>query len=191
MGFAAAAPIIATVGEFGTAAAITSSTVMATSAGVGLASSAGFGATSIFAGVTASGVATGLSAGSSLLSGFMGMQSNNFQKAQYEANAGRSRVQALQLEAEAIRRAKRMRSSAIAQGAANGIDVSSSRSFLAFLDEEKRAEQRDITNIRANGQIGVNTNRLAAAGSSAAATGSVVSGVVGAGRSLLEHYAEA
>ena len=53
-------------------------------------------------------------------------------------------------EANAMREAYRARQSSMAKAAAMGQDISASRSFMAYLEEEDKALQREIDSIRVN-----------------------------------------
>ena len=110
-------------------------------------SSAGF---SLFS-AKGAGLATG---GMSMLSSYQNMQMQKYGFKMDEMRmAEEQRLRDMQAgidEANAMREAYRARQSSMAKAAAMGQDISASRSFMAYLEEEDKALQREIDNIRVN-----------------------------------------
>jgi hypothetical protein len=107
--------------------------------------------------------------------------------AQMEAARRRlANIQNLQLEAKTIRTANALRSAAVAQAAAQGQDVSTSRSFLAFLEDQEKEKQTTIGSIRVSNEVGAVTSNIRLRALSSKADAAAISGVLGAGRSLLK-----
>lgn len=107
-----------------------------------------------------------------------------FQQSQLEEQKALANLQGLQMENTARERARRLKSSSMAMAAAQGIDVSKSRSFLAFLDGNDDALEDELGSIRVNTLSKGRVYGLQATSAGNKASSATMSGFVGAGASV-------
>ena len=87
-------------------------------------------------------------------------------------------------EADALRNAYRARQTSKAKAAAMGQDISASRSFMAYLEEEDRALQQEIDNIRVNAASGRRTSNIQIASKQTMGSNAVTTAGINTGRNL-------
>jgi len=87
-------------------------------------------------------------------------------------------------EADALRNAYRARQTSKAKAAAMGQDISASRSFMAYLEEEDRALQQEIDNIRVNAASGRRTRNIQIASKQTMGSNAVTTAGINTGRNL-------
>jgi len=157
----------------------------------GLLQMAGTGLSSMFSGLSSSissnklswGLA-GLSAASTIM-GTVSERDDLLLQQQEEARRMRLvRLQALQAEATALKQRGAASGAAIAKAAAQGQNISG-RSFLAFVEDQKRETRQQIDTIRVNAEAGVQTSQLRIRQFGEQRTAALFGGAGGVARSLL------
>jgi hypothetical protein len=163
----------------------TATSIAATSAG--LFGAGGFLGTGVSATSVQIGLA-GLSAAGSLFGGMAGAQQADL-FAQEEARRQRAaRLQALQLEAQALKGGNAARNTAMARAAAQGQDTSG-RSFMTFMADQEDILESDIDTIKVNAEAGLQTSNIRIRQFNSQRTSSLVGGATGAARSLFTAFA--
>jgi hypothetical protein len=153
-------------------------------AGSGLSSMFSSAASSISSNKLAYGLA-GASALTNLMAGDV-RRDDALLRQQEEARRMRSiRLGALQAEAAALKMGSASRGAAIAKAVAQGQDIRSSRSFLAFLDDQEREVQQQVGSIRVNAEAGIQTAQIRFRQFGKQGTAAMFEGVGSAARSLL------
>jgi hypothetical protein len=158
----------------------------------GLLQMAGSGLSSIFSSVSSSissnklgyGLA-GVSAFSSIMAGDERRDDALLRQQEEERRMRSIRLGALQAEAAALKRGSASRGAAIAKAVAQGQDIRSSRSFLAFLDDQEREVQQQVGSIRVNAEAGIQTSQIRFRQFGKQGTAAMFEGVGSAARSLL------
>ncbi len=161
--------------------------------GAAASMSAGGGATfgSFFSGLSAyatpanaSLLLSGVSAVSSVMGGLAGAQQSNIAARAEEERARMARLQALQLEAQALKSADFSKSNAIAKAASMKQNLSG-RSFLAFVQDQENETEKTISSIQVNAESSIKTSNLRLRQYASEGVGALIGGAGGATRSLL------
>jgi hypothetical protein len=192
----AAAPAVAggvAVGGATSAAAMTAGSVMGTYAAgtAGAAATSGLFGAGIFTKATAGYAFKALSAVAFLESGAAARENAQFMQQQEQIRARKARLQGLQLEAQALKAGSQARGLAIVKAAAQGQDVGSGRSFLAFLQDQDETLDETTGTIQANAAAGVQGSQVRIRQFASTARSATTAGYLGAGRSLLSAAARA
>ncbi len=132
---------------------------------------------------------SGINALASIQSGLAQAEQAQIAAQQEERRLRSARIQAKQLEANALVAGNTARSSAIASAAGQGIETTTSRSFLAFLEEEEDSITRTVGSIQANAAAGFASSDLRIRAFGIRARQAQISGFATAGRSLFKDFA--
>jgi hypothetical protein len=161
----------------------------------GTAATSGFSFGNLFSGFSMSkGTAAlglqAISAASSIAGGMAGQQQAQLGIQQEAIRQRKARLQALQLEAQALRQGSQSINTAKAKAAGQNLDTSG-RSFMAFVDDQEKEVENTIDVIRVNAENTVKTSQLRMRQLNSQGTGAMISGIGGATRSLLTATARA
>tara|TARA_Y100001963_G_scaffold136518_1_gene199224 strand:+ start:414 stop:1028 length:615 start_codon:yes stop_codon:yes gene_type:complete len=128
---------------------------------------------------------------SSIMGGLSARKSAQFQQNQIEQQRRLAKLQADQLILDADAKRQRIKANAIAKAASQGKDISSSRSFMAFLKAQDRLYEDDVSRIRVNAYTTQNLLGIDSRSAKAQARSALVKGGLGVARSFFDDYQDA